>query len=78
MKKLVAGKPIKIRTYTIIPIEEIRFYNKNIKNNFFIYGSKNPKGIIVLSSGDQQAFDIHSNELQIDELMDKVEGLDLT
>lgn len=76
MKSLSAGKPFISKETTIIPIEETVVYSKFLFKNTFFYGSKRPKGLILVEKGDVKAFDMNFEELPIEYFVNNIEGLE--
>lgn len=75
MKTLSAAKPLIFEDKTIIPIEETTVYGKSVFNNSFIFGSKKPSAIIVLSDGNTKAYNMKFEEVQVENIILKTEGL---
>ena len=76
MKTLCAGKPFISRQTAIIPIEETVVYRKSILKNHFFYGSKRPKGLVLVDRGNVKAFNMNFEELPIENFTNNIEGLE--
>jgi len=75
MKTLSAAKPITFENKTIIPIEETVVYKKSVFDNHFIYGSKKPGALIILSDGIPKAYNMQFEEISIEHLIEETKGL---
>ena len=75
MRTLSAAKPLIFEDKTIIPIEETTVYGNSVFNNCFIFGSKKPSALIVLSDGNTKAFNMKFEEVPVENLILKIDGL---
>lgn len=75
MITLSAGKPVTINSITLIPIEESRLYSKSVLDCPFIYASKRPKALIVVSDTTPKAYNMNFDEIPIETLIEETEGL---
>lgn len=75
MKTLSAAKLLIFGDKTIIPIEETTVYGKSILNSSFIYGSKKPSALIILSDGNTKAYNMNFEEVPVENIIVETEGL---
>lgn len=75
MKTLSAAKPLIFEDKTIIPIEETTVYGKSVFNSSFIYGSKKPSALIILSDGNKKAYNMNFEEVPVENIIEETEGL---
>ena len=75
MTQLSAGKPLTINSITLIPIEETSLYSGSVKNSEFIYASKKPMALVVLSGESPKAYNMSFTEVSIEQLIEKTKGL---
>ncbi len=75
MKTLSAARPLIIEDKTIIPIEETTVYGKSVFNSSFIYGSKKPSALIILSDGNKKAYNMNFEEVPVENIIEETKGL---
>ena len=75
MRTLSPAEPLIFDNNTIIPIEETTILEKSLVNCSFLYASKRPNAILVISSGIAKAYDLDLNEVPVEELIKETEGL---
>lgn len=75
MRRLSAGKPFKVNSFTLVAIEETTLYSGSVSESNVVYASKKPKALVVLSEGNPKAFDMDFNEIPIEELIKETDGL---
>lgn len=75
MTTLSTGKPLTFNSFTLIPIEETTLYSGSVTNSEFIYASKKPRALIVLSEGAPKAFNMQFDEVSIEHLIEETKGL---
>lgn len=77
MSRLRAGTPVALDGITIIPIEEVDVYGRNMKRGYWLHGSKKAAAIVFCDPQGVRAFDMHANELSLKQLVSDVNGLDV-
>jgi len=75
VKTLSAAKPLIFEDKTIIPIEETTVYGKSVFNSSFIYGSKKPSALIILSDGSTKAYNMNFEEVPVENIIIETKGL---
>jgi hypothetical protein len=80
MKKenLVIEAPLAFAGITLLAITRCHLDYRQKGRVFFIFGSKKPVNIVVLSNHGQQAFDISGEEVSLERLMDEIPSLKKT
>ena len=58
MKDVRSGEPVVVGEVTITPLERVERYRVSIEKGFFVYLSKRPSGITVVSSEGSWDFDL--------------------
>lgn len=76
MSRLLAGTPLTLNGVTVIPIEKVDVCGRNMKQGYWLYGSKKAEALIICDPEGIRAFDMQANELSLKKLIKDVNGLD--
>lgn len=76
MKRMQAGNPITVGDVKLIPLEVLivhRYYNK--EKGFFIFISKEPIGVVIISPQGKCATDINGESVPLEIYTRQISGL---
>ena len=75
MKDLHVGEVVDINDLKIIPVEEVRIFNRYIKSSTAVYAAKKPFAIIIREENRTRVFSIDNRDFTLDFLISEVKGL---
>ena len=75
MNNMQIGQVTKVATTTIIPVEQLIVYRDTNSTTSWWYGSKELYALVISTSTGFKAFDMHSNEMSIGDLIREVPTL---
>jgi hypothetical protein len=75
MKQMQAGNPITVGDVKLIPLERIFTYRDNSKKGFFIYVTKEPIGVVIISPQGRSATDINGKWVPLETYLQQINGL---
>lgn len=75
MKQMRAGNPITVGDVKLIPLERVFMRGDNSKKGFFIYVTKKPIGVVIVSPHGRSATDINGNSVPLETYVQQINGL---
>ncbi len=75
MKKMQAGNPITVGDVKLIPLERVFVHGDNSKKGLFLYVTKEPIGVVIVSPQGRSATDINGNSVPLETYLQQVSGL---
>ena len=75
MKGLHIGEVVDINNLKIIPVEEVKIFNKYIKSSVALYAAKKPFAIIIHEENRTRVFSMDNRDFTLDFLISEVKGL---
>lgn len=76
MDELRAGTPVGTGNITLVPIEHYSIQSDRGDKGCWFSAHKEPVAIIICDGIGVRAVNVHANEISVDSLIDKIEGLD--
>jgi len=70
-----AGNPITVGDVKLVPLERIFMHHDNSKKGFFIYVTKEPIGVVIISHHGQSAIDINGKPVPLETYLQQINGL---
>jgi hypothetical protein len=75
MKQMQAGNTITVGDVKLIPLERVSMRSDNSKNGFFIYVTKEPIGVVIVSPHGRSATDINGKAVLLETYLQQIDGL---
>jgi hypothetical protein len=75
MKQIQAGTPITVGDVKLIPLERVLMHRDNSEKVFFIYITKEPIGVVIVSPHGRSATDINGKSLPLETYLQQINGL---
>jgi len=75
MKQMQAGNPITVGDVKLVPLERIFMHHDNSKKGFFIYATKEPIGVVIISPHGRYATDINGESVPLETYLQQINGL---
>jgi hypothetical protein len=75
MKQMQAGNPITVGDVKLVPLERIFMHHDNSKKGFFIYATKEPIGVVIISPHGRYATDINGESVPLETYLQQITGL---
>lgn len=76
MEYITTDPPLSLDKVTLIPVVRVCLDGENKQTDQYFSGNKEPLAIIVCTSMGVQALDVNSAKIPIDDLLQKIPGLD--
>ena len=75
MKQIQAGTPITVGDLKLIPLERLLMHCDNSKKVFFIYMTKEPIGVVIISHHGRSAIDINGEPVPLETYLQQINNL---
>jgi hypothetical protein len=75
MKQMQAGNPITVGDVKLVALERIFMHHDNSKKGFFIYATKEPIGVVIISPHGRYATDINGESVPLETYLQQINGL---
>ena len=75
MKQMQAGNPITVGDVKLVPLERIFMHHDKSKKGFFIYVTKEPIGVVIISPHGRYATDINGKPVPLETYLQQINGL---
>jgi hypothetical protein len=70
-----AGNPITVGDVKLIPLERVSMQSDSSKKGAFLYVTKEPIGVVIISSHGRSATDINGDSVPLETYLRQINGL---